>query len=256
MTSRWVNFIWWRSLLKEKYRSIYNQIVYRRTSTYKLSRYEQFVFTNIARTNKLRLPIHLTNTEPSAYEHFKKWTLTNIKNIFYEKKSSTYQHSTCKQISKNALCWVSPIVGKLPFSWKQMETFNGKASYFFSNIFVTFFSQVGYYSAHLLIHKKIQCNHRKEEQSTRSTHRKWDLRFWRQELKRFLGTASTVYFEKQDNRFLRNYGNNLPNYKAMIFRLQLQMRYQYHISVGVWSRSPFAVASKHTRKYTLQTNGQ
>jgi hypothetical protein len=52
-----------------------------RTSTYELSRNEQFVFMNIARTNKLRLPIHIANTEPRAYEHFNK---LNFKDISYE----------------------------------------------------------------------------------------------------------------------------------------------------------------------------
>jgi hypothetical protein len=56
---------------------------YRRTSTYELSINEQFVFTNIARTNKFRLLIHLTNTEPLAYEHFNKFNdISHGKNKF------------------------------------------------------------------------------------------------------------------------------------------------------------------------------
>jgi sRNA-binding regulator protein Hfq len=51
---------------------------YTRISTYELFRNEQFIFTNIARTNKLLLPIHLTNTEPRAYQHFNKLTLRNL----------------------------------------------------------------------------------------------------------------------------------------------------------------------------------
>jgi hypothetical protein len=43
---------------------------YGRNSTYELSRNEQFVFTNVARANKLRLSIHLANTETRVYEHF------------------------------------------------------------------------------------------------------------------------------------------------------------------------------------------
>jgi hypothetical protein len=43
-----------------------------------LSKNEQFVFTNIARPFKLRLPIHLTNIKPRAYEHFNNLTLTNL----------------------------------------------------------------------------------------------------------------------------------------------------------------------------------
>lgn len=33
---------------------------------------------SIARTNKLRLPVPLTNTKPCAYKHFNKFTLTNL----------------------------------------------------------------------------------------------------------------------------------------------------------------------------------
>jgi hypothetical protein len=59
-------------------------IKFRRTSTYELSRNEEFVFTNIAGTNKLRPLIHLTNTEPRAYEHFNKFN-----DISYEKNKFT-----------------------------------------------------------------------------------------------------------------------------------------------------------------------
>jgi hypothetical protein len=48
---------------------------------FEFSRNEQFVFTNIAPTNKLRLQSHLTNTEPRSYVHFN--------NVFYEKKSTS-----------------------------------------------------------------------------------------------------------------------------------------------------------------------
>jgi hypothetical protein len=41
---------------------------------------------NIARTDKLRLPVHLTDTEPRAYEHFNKLTLTNL-TIYLMKKN-------------------------------------------------------------------------------------------------------------------------------------------------------------------------
>jgi hypothetical protein len=58
---------------------------YRRTSTYELSRNEQFIFTSIAQTDKLRLPIYLMNTEPRAYEHLNKLTLTNL-TIYLMKK--------------------------------------------------------------------------------------------------------------------------------------------------------------------------
>jgi hypothetical protein len=46
----------------------------RRTSAYELSRKEQLVFMNIARTNKLRLPLQLTDTEPQAYEYIVRCT--------------------------------------------------------------------------------------------------------------------------------------------------------------------------------------
>jgi hypothetical protein len=60
-------------------------MVYRRTSTYELSRNEQFVFTHIVRANELRLPIHLTHTEPHVYRHFSKLTLTSL-TIYFMKK--------------------------------------------------------------------------------------------------------------------------------------------------------------------------
>jgi hypothetical protein len=41
---------------------------------------------NIARTNKLRLPIHLTNTEFRAQEHVNKLTLTNLTIYLTNKK--------------------------------------------------------------------------------------------------------------------------------------------------------------------------
>jgi hypothetical protein len=48
----------------------------------------------IAQTNKLRLPVYLTNTEPHAYGH-----LSKFKDIAYEIINSTYKH-----ISRNILC--------------------------------------------------------------------------------------------------------------------------------------------------------
>lgn len=45
---------------------------------YEFSRNEQFIFTNIAQTNKPWLQIDLTNSEPHAYEHFNKLTLTSL----------------------------------------------------------------------------------------------------------------------------------------------------------------------------------
>jgi hypothetical protein len=53
---------------------------------------EQFVFTNIARTNKLRLPIHLMNTEPRPYKHFNTLTLTNLTIYLAWEKNLTYEH--------------------------------------------------------------------------------------------------------------------------------------------------------------------
>jgi hypothetical protein len=53
----------------------------------------------IAHTNKLRLPINLTNMAPCAYEYFNELTLTNST---YEKYSA-YEHSTYKHISKNTV---------------------------------------------------------------------------------------------------------------------------------------------------------
>jgi hypothetical protein len=47
---------------------------------YELSRNEQFIFTNIAQTNKLWLPFDLTNSEPHAYEHVNKFN-----DVSYEK---------------------------------------------------------------------------------------------------------------------------------------------------------------------------
>jgi hypothetical protein len=61
------------------------QILRTGESTYKLSRNEQFVFTNIARTNKLRPPVHLADTELRAYEYFNKLTLINL-TIYLMKK--------------------------------------------------------------------------------------------------------------------------------------------------------------------------
>jgi hypothetical protein len=75
---------------------------YRRTSTFGLSRNEQFLFTNIARSHKLRFPIHLTNTGPLACEYFDKLTLTNFKDIVTDlinampgnRSVNTVQHAT------------------------------------------------------------------------------------------------------------------------------------------------------------------
>lgn len=47
-------------------------LLYREASTYKLSRNEQFIFMKIARTNRLRLPIHLMEAEPCTYEQSNK----------------------------------------------------------------------------------------------------------------------------------------------------------------------------------------
>jgi hypothetical protein len=58
--------------------------VYKRNSTYELSKNEKFLFMNIARTNKLRLQMQLTNIKPRAYEHCNKLTLTNLTK-YYEK---------------------------------------------------------------------------------------------------------------------------------------------------------------------------
>jgi hypothetical protein len=66
---------------------------------YKLPRNEQFIFTNIAQTNKLWLPIDLTNSEPLTYEHFNKLTLTNLMIYLMKRTDSTWKH-----ISKNTLC--------------------------------------------------------------------------------------------------------------------------------------------------------
>jgi hypothetical protein len=51
----------------------------------KFSRNKQFAFTNIVQANELRLTIHLVNTEPCAYEHFNKLTLTNLMMYLMEK---------------------------------------------------------------------------------------------------------------------------------------------------------------------------
>jgi hypothetical protein len=56
-------------------------ILHRWTSTYELSRNEQFVFMNIVWTNKLQLPTHLTNTGPCAYEHCNKLTIESYKKV-------------------------------------------------------------------------------------------------------------------------------------------------------------------------------
>jgi hypothetical protein len=58
--------------------SLFTIYLYKRTSTYELSRNDQFEFTNFARTNKLRLKVHLTNTAPS-HKHFNKLTLTDLR---------------------------------------------------------------------------------------------------------------------------------------------------------------------------------
>lgn len=78
------------------YIHVSNKSQCRQISTYELARKEQFVFTNIAQTNKLWLPLHLMNTEPCAYKHFNKLTLTNVMIYII---SSTYEHSTYKHIS-------------------------------------------------------------------------------------------------------------------------------------------------------------
>jgi hypothetical protein len=65
--------------------------MYGRTSAYKLSRNEEFLFVNIAQTNKLWLPIHLLNTEPCAYEHVNKLTLINWM-IYLMKKLNLQTH--------------------------------------------------------------------------------------------------------------------------------------------------------------------
>jgi hypothetical protein len=80
--------------------------MYRRTSTYELPRNEQFVFTNIAWTNKLRLPIHLANTEPGAYEHFNKLTLTNLI-ISYEKNKFNLRTFNLQTHFKEHIIFVS-----------------------------------------------------------------------------------------------------------------------------------------------------
>jgi hypothetical protein len=62
---------------------------------------------NTARTNKLRPPIHSTNTAPRACEHFNKLTLTNLTIYLMKKKliqltkiqlANTFQrtHYVCK----------------------------------------------------------------------------------------------------------------------------------------------------------------
>jgi hypothetical protein len=67
---------------------------YRPTSIYELSRNEQFVFTNIARTNKLRLPIHLASTEPRAYKRFYNLTSKNLTISVMKNVNTSYEHST------------------------------------------------------------------------------------------------------------------------------------------------------------------
>jgi hypothetical protein len=61
-------------------------------STYELSRNEQFVFTNIARTNTFRLKIHLRNTEPRVYEHFNKFNDKAYLTKNQLNLQSTYEH--------------------------------------------------------------------------------------------------------------------------------------------------------------------
>jgi hypothetical protein len=69
--------------------AIIQNVPCRWNSTYNLSRNEKFVFMNIARANKLRLPIHLMNTKPHAYEHLKKLTLINLTIYLIKKINST-----------------------------------------------------------------------------------------------------------------------------------------------------------------------
>jgi hypothetical protein len=59
--------------------------LYRQNFADELSRNKQFAFTNIVRTNKLRPPIHLVNTEPCAYEHFNKLISTDLMLYLTEK---------------------------------------------------------------------------------------------------------------------------------------------------------------------------
>jgi hypothetical protein len=68
------------------------------TPTYEFSRNQQFIFTNIAQTNKLRVPIHLANTDPCIY------ILTNSMIYVMKRINSTYEHSTYKYTSRNTLC--------------------------------------------------------------------------------------------------------------------------------------------------------
>jgi hypothetical protein len=71
--------------LKIAHSTIYVSKANIRNSTYELSRNEQFLCTYIAQTNKFRLLIHLTNTEPRACEHFNKLTSSNLTTYLMKK---------------------------------------------------------------------------------------------------------------------------------------------------------------------------
>jgi hypothetical protein len=63
------------------------------------------VFTNIARTNKLLLPIHFTNTEPRAYEHFNKLVLTNL-TIYLIKNKFNFRTFNLQTLLKEHIMFV------------------------------------------------------------------------------------------------------------------------------------------------------